>query len=601
MGAHELEVHDNVITKVSNSLPYFEGKFDPYAYIDWELKVDAEFDNYDLSEHQMVLAAASTLTKDALIKWKYICRHDNVPKTWKDFKMHFRDVYIPEYYVDHLLSKLGKLKQGSKTVRQYFHDFKICIMFGGLEEYKEDNMSRFMKGLNSEIRTMLISKSYDNIGSLFWLAVSAEKKIMSSANTCKNDVIHNVQNVSTLHANQEQQIVEPIADLTLPHDELFVVSCDKEDFCADSFTPMLQVMNKCDTFASDLYKCADNKLLHPITCAQDELKLLSSLNTLGYIEFDIPCDLSCLEEKLFACSELRCLSNHTYHFVGKNNSKGEYFVHKVYICSNTKSPFGAQYHDEILSCSNTNNLLQSFPSFSLMQQVQHKEGEHCSLWPHIVVAPYSHIQPHTFKCHWSKSRTTCSQEGENDEDITSSDMTILMSHKQKVNQSYVVIIIATFDELLLRRNVCSLSFSEINTWIKKSVKHTWKAWRTKEVDWGPNPSVPTSTTRPPRHFCPKEGKRSNPTRFGKAGFGLQESAELRRPPRAHTDSDWDVQILPRTVRKSIFIWIRNHINISSESSAIFNLLPRPFLPTVLRHQILVLRAVYHVGPNRGAS
>ena len=123
-----------------------------------------------------------------------------------------------------------------------------------------------------------------------------------------------------------------------------------------------------------------------------------------------------------------------------------------------------------------------------------------------------------------------------DEDITHSDTTTLASFHSKVNPFLNTIPFDIFDELLLRHDVCSLSFSEINTWIKKSAKHTWKAWRTKEVYWGPNPSVATSTTRPPRHFCPKEGKRSNPTRFGKAGFGLQESAELRRPPRAHTDS-----------------------------------------------------------------
>jgi hypothetical protein len=52
--------------------------------------------------------------------------------------MHFRDVYIPVYYVDHLLTKLEKLKQASRTVKQYYHDFKICILFGGLDECMED-------------------------------------------------------------------------------------------------------------------------------------------------------------------------------------------------------------------------------------------------------------------------------------------------------------------------------------------------------------------------------------------------------------------------------------------------------------------------------
>ena len=78
----------------------------------------------------MILAAASALTEHALRKWKYICRHNNVPKTWKDFKMHFRDAYIPAYYVDHLLTKLEKLKQGSRTVKQYFHNLKYVSCSG---------------------------------------------------------------------------------------------------------------------------------------------------------------------------------------------------------------------------------------------------------------------------------------------------------------------------------------------------------------------------------------------------------------------------------------------------------------------------------------
>ena len=69
--------------------------FSPYHYmlvclilkhIDWELKVDAEFDKYDLSKLQVLFAVASALTKDALSEWKYICRHNKVLESWKDFK-----------------------------------------------------------------------------------------------------------------------------------------------------------------------------------------------------------------------------------------------------------------------------------------------------------------------------------------------------------------------------------------------------------------------------------------------------------------------------------------------------------------------------------
>jgi hypothetical protein len=39
-----------------------------------------------------------------------------------------------------------------------------------------------------------------------------------------------------------------------------------------------------------------------------KLELISSLNTLGYIEFDVPCNLNCLEKKLSQESNLQCFA-----------------------------------------------------------------------------------------------------------------------------------------------------------------------------------------------------------------------------------------------------------------------------------------------------
>ena len=182
-------------------MPLYDGKFDPQAYIDWELKVDNEFDEHDLSEKQKICIASNVLIEYALLEWKHICRHNKVLESWEDFKFLFRDAFVPAYYADYLLSKLDNLKQDSRTVKEYYHDFKICIMFGGLDECMEDVMSKFMRGFNSEIQTLLISKSYKHIGQLFCLALNAEKESLLSVNTCKNDVTHNVQNLSILHAN----------------------------------------------------------------------------------------------------------------------------------------------------------------------------------------------------------------------------------------------------------------------------------------------------------------------------------------------------------------------------------------------------------------
>ena len=82
---------------------------------------------------------------------------------------------------------------------------------------------------------------------------------------------------------------------------------------------------------------------------------------------------------------------------------------------------------------------------------------------------------------------------------------------------------------------------------------------------------PTSSTRTPRHFWPKERKRLNPTRFG-ARFGLQHWTNLRWPPRPHPDSVLDIQVLHGILMKSIFIWIQTHIYILPEEAAMIKLL-----------------------------
>jgi hypothetical protein len=81
------------------------------------------------------------LTEYALFEWKHICWHNNIPQYWNDFKLLFREAFIPAYYVDHLLAKLDNLK-GSSTVNKYYHEFNIFVLFGGLDECKKDVMSK---------------------------------------------------------------------------------------------------------------------------------------------------------------------------------------------------------------------------------------------------------------------------------------------------------------------------------------------------------------------------------------------------------------------------------------------------------------------------
>ena len=75
--------------------------------------------------------------------------------------------------------------------------------------------------------------------------------------------------------------MEPSLDLSLSHDNLLDVPCDKDELVEDAL--VLHVLEP--------ITYAEHKNLLPIATEKDEKKLLYSSNTLGYIEFDTICSL----------------------------------------------------------------------------------------------------------------------------------------------------------------------------------------------------------------------------------------------------------------------------------------------------------------------
>jgi hypothetical protein len=155
-----------------------------------------------------------------------------------------------------------------------------------------------------------------------------------------------VLNLSTTHAIIEQHLVDTKSEFSLSQNNCSDSACDKEELCDNAFSiHMPQLVNEHDVFVLEPNTCAENKNLNehdafvlepntyaknnnllPIAAEKDELKLLYSLDTLGYIEFDTLCALTTLEEK-FWFAELSRSSRCTFHFIGKYNNKGEYMVY----------------------------------------------------------------------------------------------------------------------------------------------------------------------------------------------------------------------------------------------------------------------------------
>jgi hypothetical protein len=103
-----------------------------------------------------------------------------------------------------------------------------------------------------------------------------------------------VLNFSTNHASIEQLLMEPTLDLSLSQDDFLDVPCDKDDLCDNASA--IHVLKP--------HTCTGIKHVIHIASANDELKLLYSLNTLGYIEFGVFCNLNCLEDRLVRYDDL---------------------------------------------------------------------------------------------------------------------------------------------------------------------------------------------------------------------------------------------------------------------------------------------------------
>jgi predicted enzyme involved in methoxymalonyl-ACP biosynthesis len=70
-------------------------------------------------------------------------------------------------------NKLQQLRQGAKSVEEYYQELQIGMLRYNLEEGEEPAMARFLDGLNCEFQDILSYKDYTNVTHLFHLTCKA--------------------------------------------------------------------------------------------------------------------------------------------------------------------------------------------------------------------------------------------------------------------------------------------------------------------------------------------------------------------------------------------------------------------------------------------
>jgi hypothetical protein len=63
--------------------------------------------------------------------------------------------FVPSYYARDMINKLQQLKQGARSVEEYYQELQIGMLRCNLEEREDAIMARFFASLNREIRDIL--------------------------------------------------------------------------------------------------------------------------------------------------------------------------------------------------------------------------------------------------------------------------------------------------------------------------------------------------------------------------------------------------------------------------------------------------------------
>jgi hypothetical protein len=170
---------NDFFSKIKFKIPPFIGKYDPAAYLDWELGVEQKFSCLDIAATSQVKAAISEFTDFALIWWReYKNKNPTiVPTTWEHLKTSMRHRFVPSYYARDLLNKMQQFQQGSQSVEDYYQELQKDMIRCGILEEPDAAMAHFRGGLNREIQDILDYKEYADMTQLFEFACKAESEL----------------------------------------------------------------------------------------------------------------------------------------------------------------------------------------------------------------------------------------------------------------------------------------------------------------------------------------------------------------------------------------------------------------------------------------
>ena len=112
--------------------------------------------------------------------------------------------FVPEHYRQDLFNKLQHLKQGTKSVEEYYKEIEMTMLRADLKELEEQTLARFLSGLNYPIRKIVEFQPYKTMTELLHQATKAERQLRADLAYERNKAFYAARDATTNKDNEAQ-------------------------------------------------------------------------------------------------------------------------------------------------------------------------------------------------------------------------------------------------------------------------------------------------------------------------------------------------------------------------------------------------------------